>query len=214
MASRRLKSPQSLYCTSIQPTMVTHRSESWSWMANSQPFLSVSISTPTPIPQIKLFQTLTFKLQSQGHRCGQMARPYSHPVSNWFAFFLFHINQTTILHIQLFLNLSLKNQRSMSWVRSNVRSHSSPSIPLCTSYSFHINQTNHSWDMSNRVFDLEKTHATAFCSDWLSGSHFILQTSKYFVYQSHSRDLGSRSPEGHPVHLSRPILSLSQTSKV
>ena len=27
----------------------------------------------------------------------------------------------------------------------------------CT-FSFHINRTNYSWDMSNRVFDLEKTH--------------------------------------------------------
>ena len=26
----------------------------------------------------------------------------------------------------------------------------------CTSVSFHVNRTNHSWDMSNRVFDLEK----------------------------------------------------------
>ena len=28
----------------------------------------------------------------------------------------------------------------------------------CTSFWFHINQTKHSWDMSNRVFDLKKTH--------------------------------------------------------
>ena len=28
----------------------------------------------------------------------------------------------------------------------------------CTSFSFHINQTKHFWDMSNRVFDLGKTH--------------------------------------------------------
>ena len=80
----------------------------------------------------------------------------------------------------------------------------------CTSFSFHINRTNHSWGMSNRVFDLQKTHpkfskknwqntsfqqnsskisswnkhdqrdiAIMFCSDWLSGSHFILQTNKF-----------------------------------
>ena len=74
----------------------------------------------------------------------------------------------------------------------------------CTSFSFHINLTNHSWNMSNRVFDLKKTHpkfskkiwqkrvsnrlppksnhdqrniSTKFLSDWLSGSHFILQTT-------------------------------------
>ena len=33
-----------------------------------------------------------------------------------------------------------------------------PVSKRCTSFSFHINQTNHSWDMSNRMFDLEKTH--------------------------------------------------------
>ena len=78
-ARRCLKSPQSLYITSTRPTMVTHRSQSWSWMIDSQPFLSMSISASTPIPQIRLFQTLTFKLQGQGHGHGQRARPYSQP---------------------------------------------------------------------------------------------------------------------------------------
>ena len=75
-------------------------------MINSHPFHSMSISPP--IPQIRLFQTLTLKLQGQGHVWGQRS---SHPVSN-----------------------------------------------RCTSFSFHINRTNHSWEMSNRVFDLQKTH--------------------------------------------------------
>ena len=78
-ACRRLKSPQSLYGASVHPTMVTHRSQSWSWMIDSQSLLSMSISAPTPIPQIRLFQTLTFKLQGQCHGCGQRARPYSQP---------------------------------------------------------------------------------------------------------------------------------------
>ena len=43
------------------------------------------------------------------------------PVSNWFAFFLFHINQITIPEIQLFWKMTLKNQRSRSWVRSKVK---------------------------------------------------------------------------------------------
>ena len=32
----------------------------------------------------------------------------------------------------------------------------------CTSFPFHINRPNHSWDMANGVFDLEKTHANFF----------------------------------------------------
>ena len=79
----------------------------------------------------------------------------------------------------------------------------------CISFSFHIDWTNHSWDMSNRVFDLEKHirnfqrkfdkirvftefcqnlirwsawpegYSCQVCGDWLSGSYFILQTSKF-----------------------------------
>ena len=93
----------------------------------------------------------------------------------------------------------------------------------CTAFSFHINRTNHSWDMSNRVFDLEKNtseifqenlpkkgflteflpnlnrwwpwpEASKFCSDWLSGSHFILQTSKFVFINVTAVILG----QGHP----------------
>ena len=173
--------------------MVTHRSQSWSWMIDSQPFLSTSISAPTPIPQIRLFQTLTFNtlrprqngrrftddtfkriffnekvrisikislkfvpkgpinnipsLVQTSHYLNQWWLVYwriyaslglnelnykikvmdvvkDHiisPVSNWFTFFLFHINQIIIPQIQLFWNLTLKNQRSWSWVRSKVK---------------------------------------------------------------------------------------------
>ena len=69
----------------------------------------------------------------------------------------------------------------------------------CTSFSFYISRTNHSWDMYNKVFDTSEIFegnlakkrvsnippqpdddhdqsdiATKFCSDLLSGSHFIL----------------------------------------
>ena len=54
--------------------MVTHRSQSWSWMIDSHPFHSMSISPP--IPQIRIFQTLTLKLQDQGH-------PWENKWSRW-----------------------------------------------------------------------------------------------------------------------------------
>ena len=76
-ARRRLKSPQSLYGTSAHHTMVTQRSQSWSWMIDSHPFHSMSISPP--IAQIRLFQTLTLKLQGQGHGSGQRSRSNSSP---------------------------------------------------------------------------------------------------------------------------------------
>ena len=32
-----------------------------------------------------------------------------------------------------------------------------PVSNLCPHFSFYINRTNHSWDMSKRMFDFEKT---------------------------------------------------------
>ena len=65
-ARRHLKLPQSLFGTSTHPTMVTKKSTSWLWMDDSHPSHSMSIGCP--IPEIRLFRTLTFKLQGQGQR--------------------------------------------------------------------------------------------------------------------------------------------------
>ena len=112
--TQRLKLPQSLYGTSTHPTMVTHRSQSWSWIIDSHPFHSMSISPL--IPQIRLFQTLTWncKVKVMGE-----VKDQGHIVSN-----------------------------------------------RCTSFSFHINRTNHSWDKSNTVFDLEQTHPKFLKKIW------------------------------------------------
>ena len=75
MARRCLKSPRSLSGTSTHPTMVTKKSVAWSWM--DDPFRSMSIGRP--IPEIRLFQTMTLKLKGQGNGCGQRARSYSRP---------------------------------------------------------------------------------------------------------------------------------------
>ena len=125
-ARRRLKSPRSLSGTSTHPTMVTQRS--WSWN-NLHPFCSMSISPP--IPEIRLFQTLTLKLQ--GHTIMGMVKGQDHtvrPVSTWFAFFSVHINQITIPEIQLLWNWPWKIQgQGHSWGQRS-RSHSSPSIQM------------------------------------------------------------------------------------
>ena len=91
-ARRRLKSPQSLYDISTHPTMITHRSRSWSWMIDYYPFRSMSISlhyppphpnpthsTPTPNPQIRLSKTVTLRIQGQGHGWGQRSMSHSSP---------------------------------------------------------------------------------------------------------------------------------------
>ena len=76
-ARRRLKSPRPLSGSSTHPTTVTRKSVSWSWKDDSHPFRSTSVSRP--IPEKRLFQTLTLKLQSQGHSYGQRARSYDRP---------------------------------------------------------------------------------------------------------------------------------------
>ena len=146
----------------------------------------------------------------------------------------------TIPEIQLFWNLTLKHPKSRSWVRSMVKVPIYTQYPTDALPFFHINPTNHSWDMAKIAFDLEKTHlkilkkiakitvfhktspksnhdkgnmATTFCSDWMSGFYFIIQTSKFFANWCHSHDLGSRSWKGHPVHFYRLIYLLSQISK-
>ena len=75
-ACRRLKSPQSLSGTSAHPTMVilVNIMVMNGWLASFS-FHVIG----HPIPEIKLFQTLTLKPQGQVHRCGQRARSSSQP---------------------------------------------------------------------------------------------------------------------------------------
>ena len=73
-ARRRLKSPRSLSGTSAHLTMVTQVNimvmNGWLTCFSSH------INRPS-IPEIRLFQTLTLKLQGQGHGCGQRSKSYS-----------------------------------------------------------------------------------------------------------------------------------------
>ena len=78
-ARRYLKSPRSLPVTSTTlPTMVTHRSRSWSWMIDSQPLCPMSIGPP--IPKIMLFQCLPLNIQDQSHGSkGKVIWPTQYP---------------------------------------------------------------------------------------------------------------------------------------
>ena len=119
----------------------------------------MSISAPTPIHQIRLFQTLTFKLQGQDHGCGQRARPYSQP-GIYLICFLFVSHQSDNNSSDT-ATLKFDLEKSKVKVMGEVKGQGHivhPASNRWTSFSFHINPTNHSWDMSNGVFDLEKTH--------------------------------------------------------
>ena len=75
-ARRRLKSPRSLSGTSAHPTMVTQVNV---MVMNGWLTCFRSLLIGRPIPGIKLFQSLTLKLQSQGYWCGKRARSYNRP---------------------------------------------------------------------------------------------------------------------------------------
>ena len=63
------------YPACLHTQRVTQKSRSWSWMVSSHPFCSMSIGPP--IPEIRLFQNLTSKIQGQGHACCQKSRSHS-----------------------------------------------------------------------------------------------------------------------------------------
>ena len=89
-----------VYGTSTHPTMVTHSSWSWSWMMDSHPFHFMSIN---PIPQIRLFQTLTLKLQGHSHGWGQRSRSHDSPsIQLMRLFFVSHqSDQPFLRYVQL-----------------------------------------------------------------------------------------------------------------
>ena len=151
-ARRRMKSPQSLFGTSANPTMVTlvnpisfhvnRPSHSWDKVF---PDSDLEISTPRSRSWVWS--------KGQGHAIGL--------VSNWVTSFSFHINQTN----NSWERAISKFDRETSKVKFMGEVKGLTLCPVsnrCTSFSFHINRTNHSWDMYKIVFDLEKETSEIF----------------------------------------------------
>ena len=180
-ARQPLKSPQSISGTSTTPPWLTIGSESWSWIIDSHPFHSMSISPL--IPQIRLFQTLTLKLQGQGHGCGLRARPYSRPSISLICFlFVPHRSDNNSWNTAILkFDLEKSKVKVMGEVKGQARI-VHPVSNRCTSFSFHINRTNHSWDMSNRVFDLEKTHPKISKKIWQKKKGFHQNLNRQWAW--------------------------------
>ena len=64
---------------------------------------SSTLSIGRPIPEIRLFQTLTLKFQGQGHGCGQRARSYSRPsiLLTLFLFISYQLDQQSLRYSYL-----------------------------------------------------------------------------------------------------------------
>ena len=96
-------------------------------MDDSHPFRSMSIGHP--IPEIRLFQTLTLKLQGQGHGFGQNARSYSRPSIILLGFlFISHISDQQFLRYS-YVKIWPWNIQGQGHERGQrSRSHITPSI--------------------------------------------------------------------------------------
>ena len=121
---------------------------SWSWMDDSHPFRFMSISHP--IPEIRLFQTMTLNLmgvvKAQGHTVG--------PVSYLLPFH-FTSDKQFLKYSSFEIDLKTSKVKVMTWVKG--QGHILyPISNQCISFLLPINQANHSWDMAKIVFGLEK----------------------------------------------------------
>ena len=166
--------------------MVTHRSQPW--MIDSHPLRSMPI-TP-PIPQIRLFQTLTLKLQGQVHGFGQMARPCSQP-SIKLTFILFVSHQSDINSCNTAI-LKFYLEKSKVKVMSEVKGQGHIVHPVynrCMSVSFHINRTNHSWGMSNSVWLWKKKNIQNFQRKFGKKTNFNKMLPKYYQVISMTREI-------------------------
>ena len=112
------------------------------------------------IPEIRLFQILTLKrkVKVMGAVKGQgyTAEPAQYLINSH----PFHFTpiRPTIPEIQPFCNLTLKTQVKVMREIKGQGCIVYPESNWCTSFSFH----NHSWEMTKRVFDLEKTTSEIF----------------------------------------------------
>ena len=103
------------------------------------------MSIGLPIPEKKLFQTLKFQIQGQGHGCGQRARSYNRP-----SIILTHLVSISHQAGQQFLRQSYFETIKVK-VMSEVKGQGHILYPVsnrCTSFLFHINRTNRSRDMT------------------------------------------------------------------
>ena len=140
-ARRRLKSPRSLFGTTAHPTMVTPVNI----MVNGWlPSFSFNVNRLSHSWDKAISDLETQRSRS---RVGRRARSSILLIR---FHFISHQSDQQFLRYSYFeiLPWNIQGQGHISYPASN----------RCISFSFHINRTNHSWDMTKIVFDLEKSH--------------------------------------------------------
>ena len=106
-----------------------------------------SLSTGRPIPEIKLFRTLTLKLprsRSWVWSKGKVIQSAQYHINS----LPFHFTsiRPTIPEIELFRNFTLKHPRSRSWVRSKVK------VTYCTQYPTNALFVSHQSDQPFLIY--------------------------------------------------------------
>ena len=122
------------------------------------PFHSISIDPS--VPEIKVFQSLTVKIQGQDNGWGQRARSRSRSSIQLICFFFVSHPRYRQFMRQGYLKIwPWKIQGPGSgWCRRS----RSPSIQSIHTLFVSRQSTNHSLDIGNRVFDIKTTHPMFF----------------------------------------------------
>ena len=136
--------------------MVTVRSQSWSWMIDPQPFLSMSISVPHPHSSNMTISN--FDLYTTRSRSWVWSKGNTILLAQYLTDLLSFCFTSIRYQLLRYIYFEIWPWKSKVKVMGDVKGQGHIVHPVSnwrTSFSFHINRTNHSWDMSNRVFDLD-----------------------------------------------------------
>ena len=145
-----------------------------------------------PIPEIRLFQNLTLKIQGQGHGLGQSWKSQSgcNILSTCIPFVLCQ-SAIPFLRYDFFKIWPWKSKvKVMGEVKVESHKVGVTSYRL-TSLSFHVNRPSHSWDTAFSKFDLENPRSRS----WVRGK------LKVTTWVQHSID----SHPFHPMSIDHPI---------
>ena len=192
---------------------------SWLWVSSkfevtmwvkhsidSHPFRSMSISHP--IPEILLFQNLTLKIQSQGHRRSEHWKS-QHGSNILWTHIPFIPCQSAMPFITYnFFKICPWKSKVKVMGEGNVESHNmGPTFYRLTSFSFYVNRTSHScydlfkiWPWKSKVKVMVEvnieSHIPFFPCQWV---HPFLRYSifKIWPWKSKVKVMGEGSAESH-----------------
>ena len=148
-----------------------------------------------PIPEIRLFQNLTLKIQGNGHGWGESSKSQSgcNILSTHIPFVPCQSAVPFLRHsIFFFFKIWPWKSKVKVMVEVKVQSHKvGVTSYQLTSLSFHVNRPSHSWDTAFSKFDLENPRSRS----WV---RWPLKVTTWVQYSIDSHPFNSMSI-GHPI---------------